>query len=740
MSWWIGEHGTQPARVNRWHPGDPDPVALLNHIHGGGKVVAHNAAFERTAWPFLRRRYAPHWPAVSLEQWCCTMSRCAVLAIPQSLEFAAKVFKLPFQKDKEGHNLMMRMARPRKVGACISCDATGFFIGPFDGEKCPACSGTKEEYTWWDDPERVERIGSYCDMDVMTEIGVDNTVPQLSERERRVWELDQIINDRGVQLDVPLIERALATIEYSTAQLNAEMARITCGAVPKITNTAKLAAWITSRGIPCKSVAKGEQDELVTLAAFDGLDDVAYALELRQQAKSSTAKYKAMMACVGADGRARGLLQYHGAATGRWAGRLIQPQNLYRVDPERDGNDIQRAVDILLAHHDPRDVHTVLDVVMCSMNPKTGALENAPMVMLAKCIRTMIIAAPGHHLIGGDSSNIEGRVAAWMTGEDWKVKAFKDYDAGRGPDLYCVAYARSFGGEASEVRGMRRQVGKVSELAFQYQGSSSAFVKMAKNYGVKAGDIVEPVQTATPVERWEAVAKRYHWKGMQKYGLTQEEWTAIKITVEGWRAGHPNLVQGWWDLQDASIQAVTEPETVVPVFGGRVRYMFARNFLWCSLPSNRLLAYFNPRLVTRDASYWVMPDGERIPAEEVGAWKEDTLKALGGEFVKRTRRAIEYEGYESETKQWIENLTLFGGKQFNEIVQGTARDTLVDFMFEAERRGYPITLTVHDEILVEAPIGHGSAEELREIMQTNSPWNVGLPLASKTWAGSRYEK
>jgi DNA polymerase len=191
-----------------------------------------------------------------------------------------------------------------------------------------------------------------------------------------------------------------------------------------------------------------------------------------------------------------------------------------------------------------------------------------------------------------------GAHAAWITGEQWKVDAFRAYDEKRGPDLYRVAYARSFGvADPATVTGQRRQVGKVTELSLQYQGSVGAWIKMAANYGVAPADVVEVVRLAVPEEAWLATAMAFP-HAPDKHGLPQNEWVAIKLIVKGWREAHSRLVQGWWDLQDAAIEAVANPGAVVPVLDGKVRYVFSRGFLWCSLPSGRVLAYFNPHVVT----------------------------------------------------------------------------------------------------------------------------------------------
>lgn len=694
-------------------------------------MVAHNALFERLCWRWIRRTLKPYWPDIPISQWDCTLARCAALALPLGLEMACDVLQTSHRKDTEGGSLMMRMAKPRKVWPCATCFGVG----------CSQCIAG-QVYEWNDDPEKVARLGLYCDDDVLAEIGLDNTLLPLSDRERRVWELDQTINDRGIRLDVPLIERCIAIIDAATTGLNAEMSRLTGGAVPKVSSVAKLVAWITAQGVPCESVAKGEQDELLLKARTDNLPHVEYAIELRQQAKSSTAKYRAALDCAGADDRARGLKQYHGASTGRWAGRLLQPDNLYRVDAERDGADIEHAVDLVESFTDPVDALAALDVVLTSVDQKKGTLLNAPMVMLAKCIRSMLIPAPGKRFVGGDSSNIEGRVNAWLAGAEWKLEAFRRADAdptNKALDLYNRSYCASFGGDPAKVKGVPRQIGKVMELALGFQGSIMAFISMAKNYGVHPRDVAPIVKAFASAETWSAARERYYWRGVNRYDLPEDEWVALRIIVNGYRTENPEIVQGWWDLQDAAIAAVTEPGALVPAYEGRVRYLSARGFLWCSLPSRRLLAYFNPRIVETDDSYFLFPDDSRCAKASLTMPEQLQALASGAKLVDRFRKRVDYDGYDGEKRRWS-TFNLYGGLQCENIVQATARDLLVEFMFEAEDKGYPIVLTVHDELLTEMLFGFGSPEELRDIMQHVPIWAEGLPLAAKTWEGRRYDK
>lgn len=692
-----------------WKPDTYFPQRVLDHVLNDGKVVAHNAAFERAIWNKVLPRYIGKRvfvPPMFIRQQDCTMARCAVLGIPARLEDAGHVLGIEQQKDKAGHANMLVLAKPRKTHP--------------DGR-----------IEWADTPERLELQYSYCIQDVAAETEIDTKVPPLSARERLVWELDQKINDRGIMLDVETIRAAGKVVATEKTRLDAALSEATGGAVTAVTQAVRLRNWISARGIPCAGLGKDNISAVLRAAREAGDEDVLRALAIRKEgAKSSTAKLAAMLACVCADGRARGLLAYHGASTGRWAGRLIQPQNLYSTDPDEDGDNIRETIAILQSAMAPAMKAFAIRLL-------TGS---SAVVMIAKCLRSMFIAALGTRFVGGDLSNIEGRGAAWIVNEQWKIEAFRAYDEKRGPDLYRVAYAKAFGvDDPATVTGPQRQVGKVTELSLQYQGSVGAWIKMAGNKEVDPADAVPVVRAAVGGNYWAMTEAEYH-RAPDKHKLPKEQWVAIKIIVKGWRDAHPKIVQGWWDLQDAAIEAVANPGAVVPVLDGKVRYVSARGFLWCSLPSGRVLAYFNPRVVTADTSYIEMPDGARIKIDDLREGEREQMLEDGGVLVRQSRRRVDYEGYEGEKKRWA-TMNLYGGMQFNHIVQGTARDIMVDGMLEADKRGYPLVLTVHDELLAECPKGFGSADELAEIMSTVPAWVVGdLPLAAKAWEDVRYAK
>jgi DNA polymerase len=291
--------------------------------------VAHQAAFERIIWNVTLRSRPDYagWPALTIEQMDDTMARALAIHLPADLDTLAIVLGLPENKDAEGGKLMRKMAQPRRR------NEDGTFV-------------------WWDEPWMVQRLGAYCDQDVIVEALVDEKLPPLSSDERRLWILDQKINDRGVAIDVKTVRRCVAVLEVASERADARMRDLTDGGVERVTQALRIRAWLQGRGTPAESIAKGEHDELTAWADALGDETARKVVELRAEAgRSSTAKFQRMLDCICADGRARGLFAYHRASTGRFGGAMIQPQNLSRfLDVKIDHDylpDVLRAIEIM---------------------------------------------------------------------------------------------------------------------------------------------------------------------------------------------------------------------------------------------------------------------------------------------------------------------------------------------------------------------------------------------------------
>lgn len=641
-------------------PAAPIPDEIAKHVRDGGVLYAHNAAFERTIWHhILAKRY--RWPEPDVTQWRCTMAMALAMALPGSLENAAAAVGLQTQKDMKGHALMLRMAKPRK--------------------RTP-----EGEFVWWDMAERKERLYAYCIQDVEVERELHQRLLPLSEVEQRLWHIDQRINDRGVHVDEKFCQAATRIVEQTIARLNAEMLVVTDYEVGGVTKVKELTEYVVKAGIPTDGIAKGDVVEL--LGRGDLPAGVRRALEIRQEGgKSSVSKIDALLRGRSRDGRARGLLQYHAASTGRWAGRRFQPQNLKRPD---ETTDVPAAIAAIMAGRTSRTIEWAF---------------GPPLSIVGDCIRGMVVAAPGRKFYVADFVSIEGVVLPWLAGEDWKLEAFRDYRAGNAPDLYIQSYCKTFGVPLFDKKDPRRQVGKVMELASGFQGGHGAYLRMGAS-GQKLVELTRMIREATHPAEWDRQSLKYETGAN---GLPEDQWTTLRIVIDSWRGAHPAIVQFWWDLEKAAIEAVRYPGRAVPVADGKIIFKKSGSFLWCRLPSGRALCYPYPRVEAR-----MMPWG----AEKF---------------------ALVCKGVDAYTRKWGD-CWLYGGLLAENVTQAAARDLLREAILRCEAAGYGTVLHCHDENVAETDEGFGSLSEFERLMEVVPAWATGCPIAADGWEGTRYRK
>lgn len=651
---WCVCYAVDDGPVQTWFPEHkhaPSEIGLA--IYDREPIHAYNASFEKAMWRILADRYG--WPTPKPEQWRCTMAAGLAMGLPAGLDAAAAALRLSATKDKAGYALMMRMSRPRSVnGACV----------------------------WWDDPDRVARLAKYCAQDVELERAVRKRISRLSDSEQQLWLLDQEINERGLYVDFKLCDAAKRVVELTMNRLNADLTQATNGKVPSCSAVEQLTEFVRGCGVEIDSIDKAT---VTRLLAEDNLPVLARAvLGLRQAAaKTSVAKIDAMVERRQADGRVRHLFQFHGASTGRWAGRGIQPQNLPRPSPDADVDQI------------------ISDVLSRNLEG-----YESPLLAVANCIRGMIAAAPGRKLIAADFAAIESRVIAWLAGEEWKLEAFRNYDAGIGPDMYELAFARAFTIDVDAVSKAQRQVGKTMELAPGFGGGAGAFHKLAQSFGLDVGDWYDELCYHFDMKEVDRAKEAFVSRGKAS-GMRKESWIAAELLKGRWRGAHPEIVALWSGLETASIFAVKTPDTVVPC--GRIRYVQKGNFLFCQLPSGRILSYPWPKLVDKET-----PWGELRPM-------------------------LVYEGMDSYTRKWGEHQS-YGGLLAENVTQATARDLLADAMKRLDKAGYAVVSHAHDEIVAEVASNFGSVEGFCQIMAGVPEWAKGCPLAAAGWEGERYRK
>lgn len=675
-----------------WIPGDPVPPRIAAHVTNGGIVTAHNAAFERVIWHFIMGpRYG--WPEPATNQWRCTMVQALAMALPGGLDNMVAALGSTIRKDMAGHRLMMTMAKPWKVlkpgeappkNAPTDYTDRNFWTLLEDGTRI----------LWRGDEDRRNRLYTYCGQDVDAERSGDQHLVRLRPQELDLWHLDQGINDRGICVDENLARRASAIVRLVAERLDHEMASVTDWDVTACSNVSQLKTWIRSKGFETDSLDKGTLAEL--LCRHDLPDAVRRALELRQEAaRASVAKIDALLNGTSADSRARGLLQFLAAATGRWGGRRFQPQNIKR--PEMGQADIDAAIEIILQYPAPRAIRII------------ELLYGPVLAVISDILRGLLVAAPGKRLVAADYSNIEGRVLAWLAGEAWKLDAFKAADRGDGPDVYKITAGDLLGKVPKDItKGERQDLGKVPELASGYQGGHGAYIKMGATGAVLAR-IVAATRAVTSPEAWQKAENRFDARSP----LTVEEWTALRIVIDRWRAKHPMIKQFWKDLESAAMEAVVHKGRQVNV--GRVAFRVVGSFLWMQIPSGRAICMPYPAITWKEMS-WLDDDGEPV-------FKE----------------VVSFKTVDSVTNQWV-TAYCYGGQLSNYATQGTARDIMAEAMPRVEAAGYPVVLSVHDELVCEVDEDFGGADEFEKLMTVLPKWADGLPVSAEAWEGARYHK
>lgn len=702
-----------PGQASRlWKPGEPLPQDLIEHVAAGRWVVAHNSLFELCVWNLvLRNGGYGEWPELKIPQLDDTMVRARLLSLPGGLDDACAALRLPIRKDQDGYRAMMKVARPRK--------------------RDPLEFWTPETA-----PEDFAKLYAYCPIDVEAGEQLYLTLPAPSEKERRLIELDWTINLRGVPIDVPNVNLAVTKLAEQKSELSARVFKLTGGA-STATQRDALLGWFRSQGLMLPSLAKPETTKA---AKDDALSDlVKEVLSARSEAaKGSTAKTNAMLAGTCRDGRARGLFSYHGATTGRWAGRRIQTQNMPR--PAKGFK--------------PSDAEWVINILKYPGAAKAIRFDyGSVMDALSWSLRSFIKAAPGHRFVTADYSNIEGRVLAWLAGETWKVDAFREFDAGRGDDLYKLAASKAFGIPVEDIDDFFRQIGKVMELALGYGGGIGSFISMGANYGVVPEDIAKTIKAQTPQELWNDTLKRLPAPGTRfRAGLEPDVWCGLRIVVDSWRAAHPHIVAFWRDLNDAAVEAVEYPGQVINVPGGLIRFRKNGDFLQCRLPSGRCITYPYAEMKRFPSMTWEAKRDElQHNIKECIAWGSDEGKACAADYEAELAEheaniewtaSLTYWGVSSKagsSKKWKQQRA-YGGLLAENVTQAVARDCLAEAIPRLEHAGYPVVMHVHDEIVCEVPNGFGSLEEMSSLMCHGSEWAAGLPIVAAGWEGERYRK
>jgi DNA polymerase len=587
-----------------------------------------------------------------------TMVQALCHGLPGSLGTLCDIFRLPVDqaKDKRGRQLIHMFCKPQPANQKLR-------------------RKTRETH-----PDEWAEFIEYAKSDITSMRILHNKMPKWNypnnASELALWQHDQRINNEGIYVDLELAGKAIEAVDAAQAGLAADVTEATDGAVTAATQRDRLLEYILAEhGVTLPDMrADTLERRLGDPSLPDGVRDL---IAIRLMAStSSVSKFKRVLRSTSSDGYLKGTVQFSGAGrTGRDAGRLFQPQNLMR--PTLKASEIEIGIDAIKAG--------------CA-----DLITDNVMELCANAMRGVIIAPPKHKLVVADLSNIEGRVLAWLAGEEWKLKTFIDFDAGNGPDPYIASYARTFG---VSLGGAKRQVGKVLELAMGFGGGVGSFLTFAAAYALDLQQMTaglslpdDVVAEAQNFWDWSKDTKR------STYGLPQEVFIACDSLKRLWRRAHPKIVAMWASDEEAFHSAVhNEGKTFV---SGRCNFVRKGNWLRMILPSGRSVSYPSPQ----------------------------------------TEDKLTYLGMNQYSRKWS-RISTYGGKLVENMTQAVARDVFKHCYPAVSEAGYSIRLPIHDELITYAPDGElYNAKHLSKLMAVVPPWASGLPLAAAGFEAYRYRK
>lgn len=657
--------------------------------------TAHNAPFEITCiQAYLdntlntddMRQMLCEEIVLTEAQWECTSVKSANAGLPMSLDGVAKALQLDQQKMKEGKALINYF--------CVPCKPT-------------KANGGRIRNLPHHAPEKWSLFKEYCVQDVETERAIRQRISFIpfSAAEHELWQLDQKINKTGVLCDPVLVNNAIKIDTDHKTILTEEAIRLT--GLDNVNSPAQIKVWLSEElGEDVGSLNKKAMPALLKQAAGSNAERM---LELRQEmSKTSVKKYFAMQNCMGWDSRIRGLFQFCGAGrTRRWAGRLVQVQNL----PRNEMANLDIARDLVYAGDGE-------GLAMC--------FNNIPGV-LSELIRTSFIAPEGSRFIVADFSAIEARVLAWLAGESWRMEVFKThgkiYEASASQMFKVPLDSISYKKDGETIKGPNyhmRAKGKVSELALGYQGGPGALINMGAlamgvcDEAIRLGKI-EVAENRKALEDGDISIEYALLNGLYlEWNQAAEDFYVMKELAKltkMWRNENKKIVKFWYDLQDAALEAILDPGTLHRVQHG-ISFQVKNDVLFLTLPSGGQLSYWQPRA------------------------HEEMVKG-------QMRWKITYMGLDQVKKIW-RKIDTYGGKFCENITQAVARDCLAVALLRLDAAGYKIVMHIHDEVVIEAPEkGEGidfKMKTVNSIMSRPIDWAPGLLLTADSYETYYYKK
>jgi len=530
---------------------------------------AHNAFFERCMWANIMVKQFG-MPPIPLKRWRCTMAKACAYSLPKALDKASMAMGLTQNKDKVGRQIMLRMAKPLKKGTDI-----------YD-----------------EDPEHYKILYDYCRQDVRVERELDNALPDLSDIEQEIWFYDQLINSRGIHVDMSTVRNFIKILEHKTNALNAELRKLTGGVITKGTQTKSMLAYLNKQGAQMPCFDKYAVRDAIASGRLK--KEHIQILRLRQQlGKSSLAKYTTLTNAVDQENVLRDNFIYHAASTGRWGGKLVQLQNLPKNTAKIDTD---KAID---------DINTVGYPTVEMLYP--GKI----MDVLSSCIRGVLVPAPGKEFYVVDYGAIEARIVMWLAGETKGLAEFKATDTGVGEDIYVKMAQRIYADPrlTKAKNPGERQLGKQAILGCGFGMGAAKF------------------------------------KGTcAKYDIDIEEHEAKRV-VDLYRSTYYNVRNYWYDMENCMMRAFENPGTITTI--GQVQWIYRpeRKAMFCKLPSGRILTYIGPRLeenrfgnmgmtfMTEVNSQWVRRDTYG------GLLVENITQATARDIMAYAMPTLEHQGF-----------------------------------------------------------------------------------------------
>lgn len=545
-------------------------------------VYAQNSYFDRSV--FRENGYE-----VARERWRDSMVQALAHALPAGLAELCDVLGVSAgdAKDKEGRSYILLFCKPNKDGT----------------------RNTRHTH-----PIQWKGFLKYAGSDITAMRACVKKMPTInySGQELALWHLDQKINDRGVLMDVYLARGAITAVEAEKVGLARRTQQITEEQVKSATQRdAMLKFILEAYGVELPDMRKSTLERRI--------EDPDLPLELRellairlQSTGTSIGKYRTLVKAVNKDQRLRGTLQFCGASrTGRWSGRLFQPQNMPRPTMK------QKQIEIAIHAFKSGCADLLTDNV-------TELASNA--------VRGTMIAPPGKKLVVSDISNIEGRIQAWLAGESWKLKAFAEYDAGIGFDLYKLAYSKAFGVKPEDVTADQRQIGKILELSMGYAGGVGAFLTFALAYGLDLEEMAEGILANTPPDVLETATGMLAWtkkKRRSTYGLSDRAWLACESLKTAWRLAHPKISAFWGELEETIRRAYLNPNVTYDL--GLLKIRRQKAWLYIRLPSGRCLCYPGIQVDDKNASSFMGKNQYTRKWQRIGTYGGKSFENCIGE-------------------------------------------------------------------------------------------------------------